>query len=139
MKTYEKKPIYWMFDSGKNDGFKALIYMHRYEPDMISKIRENYLKLLIKKYEEEAERLSLMINSEVINKKHRSFAKKKTYRIYNQIEELKKYNNIAAYVDGKKIIINLDDGIRHNYEKFQGINMVDSKGQEVKMNLLCKI
>ena len=80
-----------------------------------------------------------MINSEVINKKHRSFAKKKTYRIYNQIEELKKYNNIAAYVDGKKIIINLDDGIRHNYEKFQGINMVDSKGQEVKMNLLCKI
>ncbi|MDY4948285.1 MAG: BREX-1 system adenine-specific DNA-methyltransferase PglX [Clostridium cadaveris] len=139
VKTYEKKPIYWMFDSGKNDGFKALIYMHRYEPDMISKIRENYLKLLIKKYEEEAERLSLMINSEVINKKHRSFAKKKTYRIYNQIEELKKYNNIAAYVDGKKIIINLDDGIRHNYEKFQGINMVDSKGQEVKMNLLCKI
>lgn len=139
VKIYEKKPIYWMFDSGKNHGFKALIYMHRYDSDVVSTLREDYLNLLIKQYEKEAERINPTINSEVINKKERNLAKKKIDKIFNQIEELKKYIDIVDYVSSKKIIINLDDGIRYNYEKFQGINIVNSKGEEVKMNLLYKI
>lgn len=139
LKTYEKKPIYWMFDSGKNHGFKALMYIHRYDKNLISRIKEEYLDVILKKYEEEKKEFSFVIGSADCSTKERALIKKKIDRISNQIVEVKNYNNIVSYFASKNIVIDLDDGIRNNYEKFQGINTIASTGEEAKMSLFSKI
>ena len=139
LKTYDKKPIYWMFDSGKNNGFKALIYIHRYDENLVSRIKEEYLDVILKKYEEERNEFSLMIDKDTCSTKDLSLTKKKIDRISSQIEELKCYDNVVSYFSMKNIVVDLDDGIKSNYEKFQGINIITPNGKAVKMNLLSKI
>lgn len=139
LKVYQKRPIYWMFDSGKNDGFKCLIYMHRYNDQTVAKVRTDYLHTLQRKYEAEINRLQLVVDSEEYTAKDRTAAKKKIDRITKQIEECKEYDQVVAHLANEKISIDLDDGVKVNYAKFQNINVINSKGKEVKMNLLSKI
>lgn len=133
------RPIYWMFESGKNDGFKCLIYMHRYNEQTVAKVRTDYLHTLQRKYESEMNRLQSVVDSEEYTAKDRTVAKKKIDRISKQIEECKEYDQVVAYLANEKISIDLDDGVKVNYDKFQGIKVINSKGKEVKMNLLAKI
>lgn len=139
LKVYQKRPIYWMFDSGKNDGFKCLIYMHRYNDQTVAKVRTDYLHVLQRKYEAEINRLQLVVDSEEYTAKDRTAAKKKIDRITKQIEECKEYDQVVAHLANEKISIDLDDGVKVNYAKFQDIKVINSKDKEVKMNLLAKI
>ena len=139
LKVYQKRPIYWMFESGKNDGFKCLIYMHRYNDQTVAKVRTDYLHTLQRKYEAEINRLQLIVDSEQHTAKDRNAAKKKIDRITKQIEECKEYDQVVAHLANEKISIDLDDGVKVNYAKFQDIKVINSKDKEVKMNLLAKI
>ncbi|WP_404989138.1 BREX-1 system adenine-specific DNA-methyltransferase PglX [Clostridium culturomicium] len=139
LKVYQKRPIYWMFESGKNDGFKCLVYMHRYNDQTIAKVRTEYLHTLQRKYEAEINRLQLVADSDEYSAKDRTAAKKKIDRIAKQIEECREYDGVVAYLANEKIPIDLDDGVKVNYAKFQDVKVINSKGKEVKMNLLAKI
>lgn len=139
LKVYQKRPIYWMFESGKNDGFKALIYMHRYNEQTVAKVRTDYLHTLQRKYEAEIQRQQLIVDSEEYTAKDRAAAKKKIDRITKQIEECREYDQVVAHLANERIDIDLDDGVKVNYAKFQGVKVINSKGKEVNMNLLAKI
>lgn len=139
LKVYQKRPIYWMFESGKNDGFKCLVYMHRYNEQTVAKVRTDYLHTLQRKYEAEINRLHLVVDSEEYTAKDRTAAKKKIDRISKQIEECREYDQVVAYLANEKISIDLDDGVKVNYAKFQDVKVINSKGKETKMNLLEKI
>lgn len=139
LKVYQKRPIYWMFESGKNDGFRCLIYMHRYNEQTVAKVRTDYLHTLQRKYEAEINRLQLVVDSEEYTAKDRTTAKKKIDRISKQIEECREYDQVVAHLANEKISIDLDDGVKVNYAKFQDIKVINSKGKETKMNLLAKI
>ncbi|MCB2341109.1 BREX-1 system adenine-specific DNA-methyltransferase PglX [Clostridium estertheticum] len=139
LKVYKKRPIYWMFESGKNDGFKALVYMHRYNDQTVAKVRTDYLHTLQRKYEAEVQRQQLVVDSEEYTIKDRTVAKKKIDRIAKQIEECREYDQVVAHLANEKISIDLDDGVKVNYEKFQGVKFINSKEKEVKMDLLSKI
>lgn len=139
LKVYQKRPIYWMFESGKNDGFKCLIYMHRYNEQTVAKVRTDYLHTLQRKYEAEINRLQLVVDSEEYTAKDRTVAKKKIDRTSKQTEECREYDQVVAYLANEKISIDLDDGVKVNHAKFQDVKIINSKGKETKMNLLAKI
>ncbi|MBI6064297.1 BREX-1 system adenine-specific DNA-methyltransferase PglX [Clostridium perfringens] len=139
LKVYQKRPIYWMFESGKNNGFKALIYMHRYDEQTVAKVRTDYLHTLQRKYEAEIERVKLTMDSSEATAKEKTASKKKIDKIMKQIEECKEYDEVVAYLANEQINIDLDDGVKINYAKFQGVKIINSKNKETKMNLLAKI
>lgn len=139
LKVYQKRPIYWMFESGKNDGFKALVYMHRYNEQTVAKVRTDYLHTLQRKYEAEIQRQQLIVDSEEYTAKDRTAAKKKIAKTAKQIEECREYDQVVAHLANEKKSIDLDDGVKVNYAKFQEIKVINSKGKEVNMNLLVKI
>ena len=140
LKTYQKRPIYWMFDSGKQNGFKAIIYMHRYDESMVAKIRTDYLHELQKKYESEINRLDNDMNSEVVTAKEKANAKKMKEKIQKQLVECISFDQVIAHVAHQRIGINLDDGVKVNYQKFQGIEVPQGDGKkDLKADLLFKL
>ena len=139
LKVYQKRPIYWMFDSGKNDGFKVLVYMHRYNESTVAKIRTDYLHSLQRKYEAEILRLQAVAESTTLSAREKTQARNKRDRINKKIEECKLYDQVVAHVANERISIDLDDGVKHNYGLFQGIKVPTDSSKEVKMDLLAKI
>ncbi|CEP97581.1 Eco57I restriction endonuclease [[Clostridium] sordellii] len=140
LKIYQKRPIYWMFDSGKQNGFKALIYMHRYDESMVAKIRTDYLHELQKKYESEINRLDNDMNSEMVTTKEKANAKKMKEKIQKQLVECMSYDQVIAHVAHQRIGIDLDDGVKVNYQKFQGIEVPQGDGKkDLKADLLFKV
>lgn len=140
LKVYQKRPIYWMFDSSKQNGFKALIYMHRYDENMVAKIRTDYLHKMQGTYESEIIRLEKDMDSEVLSTREKAFAKKKKEKISKQLDECKTYDQIIAHVANQRIRIDLDDGVKINYNKFQGIEVPQGEGRkQLKADLLFKV
>ncbi|WP_066638543.1 BREX-1 system adenine-specific DNA-methyltransferase PglX [Desulfolucanica intricata] len=139
VKTYKKRPIYWLFDSGKQNGFKALIYMHRYDPYTVARVRTDYLHKLQKKYEAEMNRLDVIMQSDV-SQAEKTKARKKKEAISKQMQECMVYDQAIAHVANQKIEIDLDDGVKVNYAKFQGVEIPMGEGKKpLKANLLAKI
>lgn len=139
VKTYQKRPIYWLFDSGKNDGFKALIYMHRYDVGTVAEVRTDYLHTLQRKYEAEIARRDVLIESDA-PAKDKTRAKKEKEKLQKQLLECQQYDQVIAHVANQKIAIDLDDGVKVNYAKFQGIELPQGEGKKpLKANLLAKI
>lgn len=139
VKIYQKRPIYWQFDSGKQNGFKALIYMHRYDSSTSAGVRVDYLHKLQKKYEAEVGRLNKMLESDLPARDAAS-AKKKRDKINKQIQECLEYDQVIAHVANLKINIDLDDGVTVNYEKFQNVEVPQGEGKRpLKLDLLAKI
>lgn len=139
VKTYKKRPIYWLFDSGKQNGFKALIYMHRYDVSTVARVRTDYLHKLQKKYEAEVKRLDILINSD-LSAREKATAKKKKDSVGKQILECIAYDQVIAHVANQKIEIDLDDGVAVNYGKFQGVQIPQGEGKKpLKADLLAKI
>lgn len=139
IQTYQKKPIYWLFDSGKNDGFKALIYMHRYDEYTVAKVRTDYLHKLQRKYEAELKRLDIIIDSNV-SEREKANARKKKEKIQKQVSECLQYDQVIAHVANQKISIDLDDGVSVNYAKFQGVEIPQGDGKKpLKADLLAKL
>jgi len=139
VKTYQKRPIYWLFDSGKNDGFKALIYMHRYDLGTVAQVRTDYLHTLQRKYEAEIARRDVLLESDA-PAKDKTRAKKEKEKLQKQLLECQQYDQVIAHVANQKVAIDLDDGVKVNYAKFQGIEIPQGEGKKpLKANLLAKI
>ncbi|MBZ2174149.1 BREX-1 system adenine-specific DNA-methyltransferase PglX [Schnuerera sp. xch1] len=138
-KTYSKTPIYWMFDSGRQDGFKALVYLHRYEPSLVARVRTDYLHELQKKYEAEISRLERIIDSDV-SAREKSAARKQRDKVSKQLEECKEYDQVIAHIANQRIDIDLDDGVKVNYAKFQKVEIPRGDGKKpLKADLLAKL
>ncbi len=117
-KTYKKRPIYWLFDSGKQNGFKALIYMHRYNENTVGNLRIDYLHRMERVYESEITRMQDTIDNSV-NAREVTAATKRKEKLQKQIKECKEYDEKIAHLALARIAIDLDDGVKVNYEKVQ--------------------
>ena len=117
-KTYQKRPIYWLFDSGKQDGFKALIYLHRYTPDTIGNIRVDYLHKMQRVYESEIGRMQDMIDHST-NAREVAASTKRKEKLQKQLKECRDYDEMIAHLALSRIELDLDDGVKVNYEKIQ--------------------
>ena len=132
VKTYQKRPIYWMYDSGKQNGFKALIYMHRYNEDTTGVVRVNYLHEIQKKYMSHIE-LSNEMAENSGNAREIAQAEKRKEKLVKQLKETREYDEKIAHLAISRIAIDLDDGVKVNYEKVQTAQ--DGK----KLEILAKI
>ena len=117
-KIYQKRPIYWLFDSGKADGFKALIYMHRYDENTIGNLRIDYLHRMQRIYESEIARMQETIENST-NAREVTTAEKRKEKLTKQLKETKEYDAKIAHLALARIVIDLDDGVLVNYEKVQ--------------------
>ena len=118
VKTYQKRPIYWLYDSGKQNGFKALVYMHRYTADTTGIVRVDYLHKIQKIYTSEIDRMKDMAeNSD--NAREVAQAEKRKEKLIKQLKETKEYDEKIAHLALSRIAIDLDDGVKVNYEKVQ--------------------
>ncbi len=139
VQVYKKRPIYWLFDSGKQGGFKALIYMHRYDPYTVARVRTDYLHKLQKKYDAEINRLDIVLESN-ISQAEKTKARKKKEDLIKKMQECTVYDQAIAHVANQKIEIDLDDGVAVNYAKFQGVEIPQGEGKKpLKADLLAKI
>ena len=117
-KIYQKRPIYWLFDSGKQNGFKALVYMHRWTADTIGNVRVEYLHRIQRVYEREIEREQDTIDNSN-NSRDKAAAAKRKEKLLKQLKETKEYDAMIAHLALSRIDIDLDDGVKVNYEKVQ--------------------
>ncbi len=119
LKTYQKRPIYWLFDSGKKNGFKCLIYMHRYQPDTIARIRTDYVHEQQARYRTAISDLEKRIDS--ASTAERVKLSKQLQKLTDQAEELRVYEEKIHHLADQMIPIDLDDGVKVNYTKFQDV------------------
>lgn len=117
VQTYKKRPIYWLFTSGREQGFNALIYMHRYDSSTVSRVRTDYLHPLQNKLEAEYQRLNSVLESDD-SQADKNKATKHLKVLTKQMEELKKYDEVIHNLADQQIEIDLDDGVVVNYAKF---------------------
>jgi type II restriction/modification system DNA methylase subunit YeeA len=120
VQMYKKRPIYWLFASGKEQGFNALVYMHRYDSSMVSRVRTDYLHPLQNKLEAEFVRLNQVLVSED-SPTEKTKATKRLKVLSKQMDELKKYDEVIHNLADQQIEIDLDDGVVVNYAKFQKV------------------
>ena len=115
LKRYKKRPIYWLYDAGKKNGFKALIYMHRYNEQTTAKVRIGYLHELQKHYERRAS----FLKDEIESNNNRKKAEQELKKIKSQLDECKQFDEKMNHLSSEYISIDLDDGVKVNYEKVQ--------------------
>lgn len=119
LKTYQKRPIYWLFDSGKKGGFKALIYMHRYQPDTIARIRTDYVHEQQSRYRTAIADLQQRISGASTG--DRVKLTKQLTKLEAQAEEIRTYEEKIHHLADQMIPIDLDDGVKVNYAKFADV------------------
>lgn len=117
--TYKKRPIYWLFDSGKKNGFKCLVYMHRYQPDLLARVRTDYVH-------EQQERYRAQIgyaNDALVSAERgeRVRLDKRIKKLNDQLKETIAYEEKLHHLADQMIKIDLDDGVKVNYAKFQDV------------------
>ena len=118
LSTYQKRPIYWELNSGRNGGFKALMYLHRYDNNTMAMIRTKYLHPLQEAYERRLDQLkSFEANEQQTRQK--SAIKKQITTIAKQLDELVKYDEKLQHVANLHIDLDLDDGVLVNHAKAQ--------------------
>lgn len=133
-----KRPIYWLFDSGKQNGFKALIYMHRYDADTVGRVRTDYLHKA-QKYVETAMQSAQYTIDNATSASEKSKATRAVTKYTKQLAEMKIYDEAIAHVANQRIEIDLDDGVKVNYAKFQGVEVAQEGKKALKVDLLAKI
>ena len=138
LKTYQKRPIYWMFDSGKQNGFKALIYMHRYDADTVGRVRTDYLHQA-QRYVETAMQSAQYTIDNASSASEKSKATKAVTKYTKQLAEMKIYDEAIAHIANQRIEIDLDDGVKVNYAKFQGVEVAQEGKKALKVDLLAKL
>ena len=137
-KTYKKCPIYWQFSSGKHNGFNCLVYMHRYEPSLVARIRTDYLHKTQKAIEQRIVNNDNIINNST-SKQEVANATKEKAKLQKQLKETQEYDEVLAHIANQNIKIDLDDGVKVNYAKFQNIEIKKEGSKTKKVNLLKKI
>lgn len=119
LKIYQKRPIYWLFDSGKKNGFKALVYMHRWQPDTIARVRTDYVHEMQSRYRTAIADVEQRING--ASTSERVKLTKQLTALQAQAEELRKYEEKVHHLADQMIGIDLDDGVKVNYAKFADV------------------
>lgn len=119
VKIYQKRPIYWLFDSGKKNGFKCLIYMHRYQPDTIARIRTDYVHEQQSRYRTAIADLEQRMNGASTGERVK--LNKRLAKLQDQATELRIYEEKIHHLADQMIAIDLDDGVKVNYAKFQDV------------------
>ena len=128
IKRYKKRPIYWMFSSSKGH-FKALIYMHRYQPDLCSRLLNEYLQPFISKLEAAKNTQTMFSLREDITGREKTLASKEIERLEDMLKDCRKYETTLFALATQKITIDLDDGVKVNYQKFKEV-LLPIKGLE---------
>lgn len=119
-KIYQKRPIYWLFDSGKKNGFKCLIYLHRYQPDTIARIRTDYVHEQQARYRTAIEDLEKQVAT-ATSTSERVKLTKQLNKVQAQDTELHQYEEKVHALADQMIKLDLDDGVKHNYEIFKDV------------------
>lgn len=119
LKTYQKRPIYWLFDSGKKNSFKALCYMHRYQRDLLARLRTDYVHEQQERYRTQLAQLGDAIDHASASERVKLTKQQKKFQ--DQATELQKYEEKAHHLADQNIEIDLDDGVKHNYELFADV------------------
>ena len=137
MKIYQKRPIYWLFSSGKKAGFKCLIYMHRYNEDTLARINAKYFLPESTRKKNELEELNVRVTRAEGREKIR--LEKQRQQLAASYNEAIEYGQVLDHMANQYISIDLDDGVKANYAKFQGIEIVTDGGSKVKKDLLAPL
>ena len=119
-KAYQKRPIYWLFDSGKKNGFKALMYIHRYQLDLIARLRTDYVHETQSRLNHSIEMINTQLDGNIISSEKVRLNKEIT-KFKAQAEEVKKYEEIVHHWADKMEPMDLDDGVKKNYDKFKDL------------------
>ena len=138
VKIYQKRPIYWLFDSGKENGFKALIYIHRYTPDTVGLIRSVYL------HNAQAAIQNSLQNSEYIisttaSATERARETRKRDKYIKQLNELRPYYQALSHIALQRIPMDLDEGVKKNYQLFQNVEISTEGTKKQTINLLAAL
>ena len=120
VKIYQKRPIYWLFDSGKKNGFKALIYMHRFNENLIPKVRLDYLHRVQTTYEKLLSDVNYKLTTD-LSLSDKKAAQNRQADLNAKLNEIKEYDEKIAHIANQRINIDLDDGVKVNYDKFKDI------------------
>lgn len=119
LKTYQKRPIYWLFSSGKKNGFKALCYMHRYQRDLLARLRTDYVHEQQERYRTQIQMLE--DSAGTASPSERVKLNKLVTKLKDQALEIQKYEEKVHHLADQMIAIDLDDGVKVNYAKFQDV------------------
>ena len=119
LKIYQKRPIYWQFSSGKKNGFKALIYMHRYQPDLLARMRTDYVHEQQERYRTQITMLEDTAASVAPSDKVK--LNKKIAKLKDQALEIAQFEEKIHHLADQMIAIDLDDGVKVNYAKFEAV------------------
>lgn len=138
IQTYQKCPIYWMFNSGKQNAFNCLIYMHRYDSDIVARVRTDYLHKTQKAIEQNLAHCDTIINNSS-SKSEISKATKDKSKYIKQLDEIRNYDEALGHIANQHIEIDLDDGVKVNYAKFQNVEISKEGEKTKKINLLKNI
>lgn len=138
VKIYQKRPIYWLFESGKENGFKALIYLHRYNEDTVGRVRADYLHKTQAAIENAITNCDVVLESNA-SASDKAKAVKQKGKLVKQLAETRIYDQAIAHIAHQRIPLDLDDGVTVNYAKFQGIEVSSEGKKSVKVDLLGKI
>lgn len=118
-KVYQKRPIYWLFDSGKKNGFKALIYLHRYQSDLLAKLRTDYVHEQQERYRTQLSHIATALNTATGADRARLL--KQQDKLTNQLKEITSFEEKVHHLADQNIDIDLDDGVKKNYEIFADV------------------
>ena len=119
LKIYQKRPIYWLFDSGKKNGFKALVYMHRYQSDLLARMRTDYVHEQQERYRTQLRHIEDAMSD--ASTSERVKLSKQQAKLQEQALELQKYEEKIHHLADQNIQIDLDDGVKHNYALFADV------------------
>lgn len=137
LKIYQKRPIYWMFSSGKYNAFKCLIYLHRYNEDTLARINSKYLSHETARIKNDLEETIINLNSVEGREKLQLDKFKKV--LEDKYKEIIEYGQVLDHMANQYINLDLDDGVKVNYSKFQSIEIINDNGAKIKKDLLVPI
>jgi type II restriction/modification system DNA methylase subunit YeeA len=139
VKIYKKRPIYWMFDSGKENAFKALIYLHRYDEDTVGRVRVDYLHKAQAAIESAIDHCDMVQSVYIASPADKAKAMGQKKKLVKQLAETRLYDQAIAHIALQRIRLDLDDGVAVNYAKFQGVEVSSEGKKTIKIDLLAKI
>lgn len=138
LKLYQKRPIYWMMSSGKRGAFRCLVYMHRYNKNTLALINSKYFLPRTAMYKAERERLQGRIDSGLLDTRELKEVRKQLDEVLACEQELLEYGQVLDHMANQYIDIDLDDGVKVNYAKFQGVEL-EVDGRTIKKDLFVPI
>lgn len=136
---YQNHPIYWLFDSGKKNGFKALIYLHRYDTNTVERVHDEYLKPLPTLMDNAIMTCQRMMQSNTASERDKAEARERITHLQQQQEEIAIYQPVLKHVALENIPLDLDDGVTVNYAKFQNQVLHRDNLADSTLDLLAKI